>query len=123
MQFINSIRRILNGATTHFVLESGSCALQGTSFVELYRKQLKYPTSIVGIEMKTEGSSKAEFRICADGGKIFPFADHNAVPDGAVNIMQVDVAAGDLLTIEVRGAAPKDKFVVIMSELDCIERR
>ena len=123
MQFINSIKRILNGATTHFVLESGSCALQGTSFVELYRKQLKYPTSIVGIEMKTEGSSKAEFRICADGGKIFPFADRNTVPDGAVNIMRVDVAAGDLLTIEVRGTSPKDKFVVILSEMDCIERR
>jgi len=91
--------------------------------VELYREQLEYPTTIVGFEMKVESASKTEFRVCADGKKIFPFSEANDVPGGPVTMMSVDIAAGCLLTVEVKGTSPADSFVVILSELDCVERR
>jgi hypothetical protein len=47
----------------------------------------------------------------------------NQVPDGIVNVIPVDVAAGSLLSIEVRGTNPKAANVVILSEMDVIERR
>lgn len=123
MQIINSLKRLLYGATTHFVIKQGSVALHGTSFVELYREHLEYPTTIVGMDIKVEGSSKPEFRIVCDGEKIFPFSDVNTIPDGLVSFINVNVAAGCLLTVEVKGMTPKDSYVVILSELDCIEHK
>ena len=123
MLIINGLKRFLYGSTSHFTLKQGSVGLRGTSFVELYHERLEYPTTIVGFEMKVASANKTEFRICADGEKIFPFSDANTVPEGPVTMMNVDVAAGCLLNVEIKGMSPKDAFVVVLSELDCIERR
>jgi hypothetical protein len=120
---LNGLKRLIYGATSYFVIKQGSCALQGQSFVELYREQLKYPTTIMALDIKTEKGVVVEFRICADGEKIFPFTDVNAVPDHLVNIIPIDVATGTFLTLEVRGLNPRDNFVVVLSEMDCLERR
>ena len=124
MILLNALKRLIYGATTHFSIIQSSCALRGTSFTSLWTERMEYPCQIVALEIKVEGNNKAEFRICTDShGKIFPFADTNTVPNGIVNIIPVDVAAGELLSIEVKGMSASDKFVVILSELNIIERR
>ena len=119
----DGLKRVLYGATTNFVIEQGSCSLRGTSFTELYNKRVKYPTTILAIDIKVEKNIVAEWRICVDGQKIFPFSDVNTVPEGSVNIIPVEIAAGERLTIEVRGTNPDASNVVILSELNIIERR
>jgi hypothetical protein len=123
MQLIDGIKRLIYGSTTHFEIKQGSTALNGTSFVELYKERLEYPISVVSFEMKCESKNKAEFRFLSNGTKIFPFINSNNVPDTLVNIIPVDISAGSLFTIEVKGASPNDKFIVILSELDVIEKR
>jgi len=123
MKIINGLKRLLYGSTTYFTIKQGSVALRGISFVELYREQLEYPTTIVGIDIKMESNNKAEFRIACDGEKIFPFGDTNTVPDMPVALMNIEVAAGSLLTVEVKGMVPKDSFVVVLSEMDCIVKK
>ena len=123
MILLNALKRLIYGTTTHFSIIQSSCALRGTSFINLWSERTEYPCQIVAIDIKVEGSNKTEFRICASGKKIFPFADFNTVPNGLVNIIPVDVAAGELLSVEVKGMSASDKFVVILSELDLIEKR
>lgn len=123
MQIINGLKRLLYGSTTYLQIKQGSTSLRGTSYVELYRELTEYPTTIVSFEMKKESKNKAEFRILADGEKIFPFTSCNDVPEGLVNIIPIDVAANSLLTIEIKGCTPNDGFVVILAELDCIVRK
>lgn len=122
MQIINGLKRLIYGATTHFIIKQGSVALRGASFVELYKERLEYPTEIIGIEIKCEGNNKAEFRIMCDGVKIFPFTATNNIPGGLVNVIPIHFATGSLMSVEVKGLTTKDSFVVVLSEMDCIER-
>jgi hypothetical protein len=105
------------------MIQQGSTSLRGNSFVELYKERLEYPIQILALDIKIEKNIVAEWRILSNGVKIFPFADVNIIPDGIVNIIPVNVAAGSLLTIEVRGTNPKASNVVILSEMDVIEQR
>ena len=123
MQIINGLKRLIYGATTHFIIKQGSVALRGASFVELYKERLKYPLEIVGIEIKAESKNKAEFRVLCNGEKVFPFGKINDIPNGAVNVIPIRFAADSLMCIEVKGMSPKDGFVIILSELNCIEYR
>lgn len=120
MQLIDAFKRAINGYTAYFTIRQGSTSLRGTSFVELYKERLEHPIQILALDIKVEKNTIAEWRMCADNEKIFPFAAVNAVPDGIVNVIPVDVAAGKLLTIEVRGTNPKAANVVILKEMDVI---
>ena len=108
--------------TTYFTVKQGSTSLRGISFVDLYVEMLEYPVQIIALDIKVEKNIVVEWRICADGEKVFPFGDTNTVLDGAVNIIPVEVAAGKRLSIEVRGKSPKNGDVVILKELDLIYR-
>jgi len=123
MQVMNILKRIMYGPTSKFMVKQGSTSLRGTSFVDLYTERLEYPIQIVALDIKIEKNIVAEWRILSNGIKIFPFGSANTIPDGIVNIIPVNVAAGSLLTIEVRGTNPKASNVVILSELDVIEQR
>ena len=123
MQIINGIKRAIYGYTAHFTIKQGSTSLRGTSFMELYKERLEYPIQILALDIKVEKNVVAEWRVMSDGSKIFPFDAVNSIPSGLVNIIPVDVAAGSLLSIEVRGTNPKAANVVILSEMDVIERR
>lgn len=123
MQLINALKRSIYGATTHFEAKQGSTSLRGASFVELYKERLDCPVQILAFDIKTEKNVVVEWRICADGVKIFPFSDVNTVPDGLVNIIPVEVSDGSLLTVEVKGTDPKASNVVILSEMSVIYRR
>lgn len=123
MQLIDSLKRLIYTPTSYFTIQQGSISLRGISFVELYKERLNHPIQIVALDIKIEKNIVAEWRILSNGIKIFPFADVNIIPDGIVNIIPVNVAAGSLLTIEVRGTNPKASNVVILSEMDVIEQR
>lgn len=123
MQLIDSLKRLIYTPTSYFMIQQGSTSLRGNSFVELYKERLEYPIQILALDIKIEKNIVAEWRILSNGVKIFPFADVNIIPDGIVNIIPVNVAAGSLLTIEVRGTNPKASNVVILSEMDVIEQR
>ncbi len=122
MQLKNALKRIMYNPTTYFTVKQGSTSLRGISFVDLYVEMLEYPVQIIALDIKVEKNIVVEWRICADGEKVFPFADTNTVLDGAVNIIPVEVAAGKRLSIEVRGKSPKNGDVVILKELDLIYR-
>lgn len=123
MTIIKGIKRLLYGSTSFFGVRQGSCSLRGTSFVELYRETTKYPTTIIAFDIKKESKNKAEFRIMCDGEKVFPFTETNEIPDGSVNVMPIDFAAGSLMVFEVKGMMPNDGFIVLLSEMNVIERR
>lgn len=123
MQFIDGIKRLIYGSTTHFQIKQGSTPLNGTSYVELYKERLEYPTTVLSFDIKCEGKSKAEFRFTCDGEKVFPFTAANPVPDGLTSVIPVDFPAGSLMCLEVKGMAPKDSFIVVLSEMDCIIRK
>ena len=123
MQLINALKRSIYGYTAHFTIKQGSTSLRGTSFTDLYKERLEYPIQILALDIKVEKSVVADWRICADGVKVFPFGDVNSIPSGLINIIPVDVAAGSLVTVEVRGTNPKAANVVILSEMNVIERR
>jgi len=123
MLITKAIKRALRGATTHFKIRQGSCTLQGMSFVELYREMTIYPITILAFDIKKESKNKAEFRIMCDGIKLFPFTPTNEIPDGAVNVIPIDIAAGSLISVEVKGMLPNDRFIVLLSEMNVIERR
>lgn len=116
MQLLNTLKRLVNGPTTYFVVKQGSTSLKGNSFVELYRERIEYPTTIISIDIKIERNTVAEWRIMCDGEKVFPFSQVNQIQNGIVNIIPVEISAGSLLTIEVKGTNPKAANVVILSE-------
>lgn len=123
MQLINGIKRLIYGHTSHLTIKQGSTSLRGTSYVELYRERTEYPMTIVSFEMKKESKNKAEFRFLVNGEKVFPFMSSQTLPEAAVNIIPVDISAGSLFVVEIKGCAPNDNFVVILSELCVIEKR
>ena len=120
MQILNGVKRLLYGSTTHFEIKQGSTPLNGTSFVELYKERLEYPTTVVSFDIKCEGKSKAEFRFTCDGEKVFPFRDSNEIPDALTSVMPISFPAGSLMVLEVKGKVPRDSFIVVLSEMDCI---
>ena len=123
MNYLNVLKRCIYGRTTHFVIKKGSTALQGTSFVELYRESTKYPMVVLAFDIKVEKGVRAEWRICVDGDKVFPFGAANVIPDGTVNIVPVEIAANSYFTVEVRGTSPTAADVVILAEMNTIEYR
>jgi len=123
MQIIDGIKRLIYGSTTHFQVKQGSTPLNGTSYVELYKERLEYPTTVLSFDIKCEGKSKAEFRFTCDGEKVFPFTAANAIPDGLTSVIPIDFPAGSLMCLEVKGLTPKDGFIVVLSEMDCIIRK
>ena len=123
MILLNALKRLIYGATTHFSIIQSSCALQGASFISLWTERMEYPCQIVALEIKVENKHQTMWRIIVDGEKVFPFADENSVADGLVHVMPVEVAAGSMVSIEVRGMSASDKSVVILSELNLIEKR
>lgn len=123
MIILNAIKRAIYGTTTHFSIRQDSCALRGTSFTSLWAERTEYPTTIVAIDIKIENKHRAMWRIMVDGEKVFPFADENSVVEGLVHIMSVEIAAGSLVGVEVRGMSATDRNVVILSELDVVEKR
>ncbi len=122
MNYINVVKRMIYGRTSHFVIKQGSTALRGVSFVELYRERTEYPMTILALDIKMEKNVVAQWNICVDGEKVFPYGETNQIPEGMVNIVPVEIAADSLLTVEVRGQ-PNASDVVILVEMDVIEFR
>lgn len=120
MQVMNILRRIMYGPTSKFMVKQGSTSLRGTSFVDLYTERSECPIQIVSLDIKTEKNIVAEWRICVDGEKVFPFSEANTVLDGVVNIIPVDISAGKHLSVEIRGKTPKVGDVAILKELAVI---
>ena len=123
MQLIDGIRRLIYGATTFFEIKQGSTALNGTSYVELYKERLEYPTTVLSFDIKCEGKSKAEFRFTCNGEKVFPFTAANTIPEGLTSVIPIEFPVGSLMCLEVKGMAPKDSFIIVLSEMDCIVRK
>jgi len=121
----HGIKRSLFGATSHFAIRQGSCAFQGKSFVEIYRERVEYPVEILGIQFVGQKQCLGEYRILADGQEIFPFAETNPIEVGVLRnfVVPIRVAAGALLTIDVRSSNPQERGVIIMDELDIVEMR
>ena len=120
MQLIDGLKRLIYGSTTYFKVKQGSVPLNGVSFVGLYTERLEYPTTVISFDIKCEGKSKAEFRFTCDGEKVFPFTAANAVPEGLTSVIPIAFPAGSLMSLEVKGMATKDSFIVVLSEMDCI---
>ena len=123
MQILNGIKRLIYGATTYLTIKQGSTSLRGTSYVELYRERTEHPMTIVSFEIKKESKNKAEFRFLVGNEKIFPFVEKQTLPDTNVSIIPIDISAGSLFTIEVKGMSPSDNFVIILSELCVIYKK
>ena len=58
-----------------------------------------------------------------NGEKVFPFNDFNPMDSEFHNLMPINVAAGELLDIEVKSRNSGYKGIVIVQELDVIEMR
>ena len=123
-RFLNGIKRLIYGSTTHFGVWQDSCALSGTSYVPILSKTLDYPITIAAVEFLTEKDIKAQFRIVVNGVKVFPFGEDNVVENGVNRaLMPVEIADGSYLQIEVRGVESTQKNVIILNELNIIERK
>ena len=120
MQLIDGLRRLIYGSKTQFQIKQGSVPLNGVSFVGLYTERLEYPTTVISFDIKCEGKSRAEFRFTCNGEKVFPFTLANAIPEGLTSVIPIEFPAGSLMSLEVKGMAPKDSFIVVLSEMDCI---
>lgn len=117
------IKRLICGYTSHFNVWKDSCALAGKSFESILSRRVEYPTTICAIEFLMEKDCKAMYRIMVDGIKVFPFNEENKVEnDLNRQLIPVKIAAGSYLQIEVRGIDPDQKNVVILNELDVIEK-
>lgn len=118
------LKRLIFGSTTYFKIYQNSCALNGKSFVPIFQKTFDYPISIVGIEFLMEKNIKAYYRFLVNGEKIFPFGDKNEVENGVNRaLITIDITAGERFSIEVCGENPSQKNVIILNELDIIEKR
>jgi len=118
------LKRLFFGYTTYFKIYQNSCALNGVSFVSIFQKIFDYPVSIVAIEFLMEKDIKAYYRFLVNGEKIFPFGDKNEIENGVNRaLITVNIAAGERFSIEVCGDNPTQKNVIILNELDVIEKR
>lgn len=123
-RFIYGIKHLIYGSTTHFKILQDSCALRGKSYVPILSKVLEYPTQIIAIEFLMEKDTLVMYRFIADGKEIFPFGDENIVENGTNrSLIPVDIAAGVYFQVEVRGIDAGQKQVIILNELNIIERR
>ena len=77
----------------------------------------------MGIQFAVDPSAQGEWRICVEGDKVFPYSDVNSLDSEYHNIVPVDVAAGELLTVEVRSRNKEYRGIAILEELDVIEMR
>lgn len=119
----NGLKRILYGATSVFTVKSGSGAFNGASFVSIYKERTKTPVKIVGVQFQCSPDAQGAWQICVNGEKCFPFSDVNNLDSEYHNLMEISVAAGELLTLEVRSRNAQQKSVVILEELNVIEMR
>lgn len=119
----NGLRRLLFGSTSVFEVRNGSGAFAGSSFVQVYRERAVYPLRIVGIQFQCDPSAQGEWRICVNGDKIFPFSEVNPMDSDFHNLIPIEIAAGELLEIEVRSRNKEYHGIVILEELDVIELR
>ena len=120
---LRGIRRAFFGSTSVFAVRSGSCPMLGNSFATIHQERTKMPTKIVGIQFAVDPSVQGEWRICVNGEKIFPFSDVNNLDSDYHNLMAIDVAAGELLTVEVRSRNKEYRGIAILEELNVVEMR
>lgn len=121
--FYNGLKRWFFGYTSVFSVRSGSATFNGSSYASVYQERTQYPLRIVGIQFQCELSSQGEYRISVNGNKVFPFNDFNPMDSEFHNLMPINVAAGELLDIEVRSRNQGYKGIVIVQELDVVEMR
>lgn len=117
----NGLRRNLFGATSVFAVRSGSCPVNGNSFAIIHQERTQDPLRIVGIQFAADPSAQGEYRICVNGDKCFPFSDANSLDSDYHNLMAIDVAAGELMTVEVRSRNKDYRGIAILEELDVVE--
>ena len=117
------IKRLFLGSTSVFAVRNGSAAFSGNSFAQVYRERAAYPLRIVGIQFQCDPSAQGEWRICVNGDKVFPFSEINPMDSEFHNLIPIEIAAGELLEIEVRSRNKEYHGVVILEELDVIEMR
>ena len=117
------IKRLFLGSTSVFAVRSGSSSFRGSSFAQVYRERADYPIRIVGIHFQCDPSAQGEWRICVNGDKIFPFSEVNPMDSDFHNLIPIEIAAGELLEIEVRSRNKEYHGIVILEELDVIEMR
>lgn len=123
INIIQNLKKLIFGATSYFMIKKGSCSLRGASFVEIYRETTNYPVKLMGISFLKEKDVPVEYRICVNGEKVFPFDDYNMIENIPRNFMiPIEIAAGSLLIIEVRGGI-NNKNIIVLDELDVVEMR
>ena len=120
---LRGIRRMFLGSTSVFAVRSGSCPLNGNSFAIIHQERTQDPLRVVGVQFAADPSGQGEWRVCVEGKKVFPFSDANNLDSEYHNLVAIDVAAGELLTIEVRSRNKDYKGIAILEELDVIEMR
>ena len=123
LHFFRGLKRGLFGYTSVFVVRSGSAAFNGSSYVSVYQERTQYPLRIVGIQFQCELSSQGDYRISVNGEKVFPFSDLNVMDCEFHNLMPINIAAGELLDIEVKSRNSGYRGIIILQELDVVEMR
>jgi len=121
--FCNGLKRLFFGSTSVFAVRNGSAAFNGASFTTVYEERTQYPLRIVGIQFAIQTDAFGEWRITVNEEKVFPFSDINSMDSEFHNLMPIEIAAGELLQIEVKSRNADHKGVVILQELDVIEMR
>ena len=120
---LRGIRRAFFGSTSVFAVRSGSCPMLGNSFAIIHQERTQDPLRVVGVQFAADPSAQGEWRICVNGEKIFPFSDVNNLDSDYHNLMAIDVAAGELMSVEVRSRNKDYRGIAILEELDVIEMR
>ena len=98
----NGLKRLILGPTSVFAVRNGSVPIVGLSFVAVYQERTKYPLKITGIQFAIDPSAQSEYRICVNGEKVFPYSEVNNLDSDYHNLMPIEIAAGELMTVEIR---------------------
>ena len=120
---LRGIRRAFFGSTSVFAVRSGSCPVNGNSFTTIHQERTQDPLRIVGVQFAVDLAMQGEWRICVNGEKCFPFSEVNSLDSNYHNLMAIDIAAGELLTVEVRSRNKEYKGIAILEEFDVVEMR
>ena len=120
---LRGIRRLFFGSTSVFAVRSGSCPMNGNSFATIHQERTQDPLRIVGAQFVVDLSMQGEWRICVNGQKCFPFSEVNSLDSNYHNLIAINVAAGELLTVEVRSRNKDYRGIAILEELDVVEMR
>jgi hypothetical protein len=97
--------------------------VNGNSFATIHQERTQDPLRIVGAQFVVDLSMQGEWRICVNDQKCFPFSEVNSLDSNYHNLMAINVAAGELLTVEVRSRNKEYKGIAILEELDVVEMR